>query len=103
MSRDDVQFVGTWTIITSCFFTILISTWTAIHPRIHVNRRLRNAHKFLQLVKAIMAPEMVCLESLQEFLQARKAARRCADATGRRFKIRHGFFLSMMGNWGSNE
>ncbi|CAH0056144.1 unnamed protein product [Clonostachys solani] len=88
---------GTLSIISSCMFTIIICTWTTIHPRIHVSRRLRNTHKFYQLVKALFAPEMVCLESLQEFLQARKAVRRCYEATGGRFKVIHGFYLGMMG------
>ncbi|KAF5684426.1 hypothetical protein FCIRC_3975 [Fusarium circinatum] len=49
---------GTWSLITSCLFTIAICTWTAIHPRIHVSRQLRHQHKFYQLVKAVLAPEM---------------------------------------------
>lgn len=57
---------GTWKIITSSLFTVIICTWTAIRPRIHVTRRLRTVHKFYQLVKIIFAPEMVYLESLQE-------------------------------------
>ncbi|KAK3358073.1 hypothetical protein B0T25DRAFT_580040 [Lasiosphaeria hispida] len=40
---------------------------------------------------------MVCLESLQELIQARKAVRRCAKATNGEFTILHGFFLGMMG------
>ncbi|KAI8722591.1 hypothetical protein NCS52_00403200 [Fusarium sp. LHS14.1] len=88
---------GTWSIISSCFFAILICTWTAIHPRVHVSRRIHHAHKFYQLVKAILAPEMVCLESLQEFLQARKAVRRCAKATNGEFRTVHGFYVCMMG------
>jgi hypothetical protein len=88
---------GTWSLVTSCLFTIAICTWTAIHPRIHVSRPLRHRHKFYQLVKAVLAPEMVCLESLQEFLQARKAMRRCAETTNKEFKMVHGFYLCMMG------
>ncbi|KAF5701149.1 hypothetical protein FMUND_13996 [Fusarium mundagurra] len=88
---------GTWSLITSCLFTITICTWTAIHPRIHVSRQLRHQHKFYQLVKAVLAPEMVYLESLQEFLQARKAVRRCAATTNNEFKTVHGFYLCMMG------
>ncbi|KAL2022011.1 hypothetical protein VTK56DRAFT_6251 [Thermocarpiscus australiensis] len=40
---------------------------------------------------------MVCLESLQEFLQGRKAVRRCAKSTNGQFKTVHGFYLGMMG------
>ncbi|SPQ20904.1 2e0332dd-2639-4ba2-b789-3678d10ef824 [Thermothielavioides terrestris] len=88
---------GTWAIITSSLFTIGICTWTAIHPRTHVSRRLRATHKLCQLVKAIIAPEMVCLESIQELIQARKAVRRCAQATNGEFTLLHGFYLGMMG------
>jgi len=88
---------GTWTIITSSLFTIIVCTWTAIHPRTHVSRRLRNTHKLCQLVKAIIAPEMVCLESLQELIQAQKAVRRCANAATGKFTLLHGFYLGMMG------
>ncbi|KFA51527.1 hypothetical protein S40293_06338 [Stachybotrys chartarum IBT 40293] len=95
VNDDDTR--GTWSIITSCLFTIVICTWTAIHPRIHVSRSMRHRHKFYQLVKALLAPEMVCLESIQEFIQARKVARRCAQATNGRFKLIHGFYVSMLG------
>ncbi|KAF5974322.1 hypothetical protein FBULB1_7829 [Fusarium bulbicola] len=56
---------GTWSLITSCLFTIAICTWTAIHPRIHVSRQLRHQHKFYQLVKAVLAPEMVVWFTVQ--------------------------------------
>lgn len=88
---------GTWDIIDSCFLTILICTWTAIHPRIHVIRRLRNTHKILQLVKTLLAPEMVCLESMQEWVQARKTIRRCAPATDGRLGMAEAFYLGMLG------
>lgn len=88
---------GTWDIIVSCFFTIVICTWTAIHPRIHVTRRLRNIHKTLQLVKTLLAPEMVCLESMQEWVQARKTVRRCAPATNGRLGMSQAFYLGMLG------
>lgn len=88
---------GTWDIITSCFLTILICTWTAIHPRIHVISRLRNTHKALQLVKTLLAPEMVCLESLQEWVQARKTVRRCGPATDGRLTMVQAFYIGMLG------
>lgn len=51
---------------------------------------------FCRLVKAALAPEMVCLESLQELLQARKAMRRCAKTTDEKFKIVHDFYRCML-------
>lgn len=87
---------GTWDIITSSLFTILICTWTVIHPRVHAERRLRNAHKMCQLVKMLLAPEMVCLESLQEWIQARKMIKRCADATGGGLCMVHAYYSTML-------
>lgn len=88
---------GTWDIIVSCFLTILICTWTAIHPRIHVTRRLRNTHKIMQLLKTLLAPEMVCLESMQEWVQARKTVRRCTPATDGRLGMTQALYLGMLG------
>lgn len=88
---------GTFSIITSCFFTILICTWTVIHPRIHTSIRIARLHKLCQLVKTIMAPEMVCLESLQEWVQARKMVRRTAAATDNGLKMLHAFYIGMLG------
>lgn len=44
-----------------------------------------------------MAPEMVCLESLQEWVQARKTVRRTADVTNGGLKLVHAFYISMLG------
>ena len=88
---------GTLDIILSCFITILICTWTAIHPRIHTPRKLARLHKLLQLVKTILAPEMVCLESLQEWVQARKMMRRSSTATEGGLKLVHAFYIGMFG------
>lgn len=87
---------GTFTIITSCFFTIIICTWTVIHPRVHTSHRLAMLHKFLQLVKTIIAPEMVCIESLQEWVQARKMVRRSAQPTQGGLKLVHVFYVGML-------
>lgn len=44
-----------------------------------------------------MAPEMVCLESLQEWVQARKMVRRTASATDNGLKMIHAFYIGMLG------
>ena len=88
---------GTWDIISSCFFTILICTWTAIHSRIHVSIYLARLHKLFQLVKTTLAPEMVCLESLQEWVQARKMVRRSVAATDGGLKFVQAFYIGMLG------
>lgn len=88
---------GTWVIITTSLTTILLCTWTAIHPRAHTDRRIVRRHKLAQLVKAILAPEMVCLESLQEWVQARKMVARSKDATNGGLKMVHAFYIGMLG------
>lgn len=88
---------GTLDILWTCFLTILACTWTAIHPRIHISRRLARWHKAMQLIKMLLAPEMVCLESLQEFVQARKLVRRASVYAGNDFKLVHAFYIGMMG------
>lgn len=45
----------------------------------------------------LLAPEMVCLESLQEWLQARKLARRVDKAIGVQLEPSQAFYLGMMG------
>lgn len=88
---------GTLDIIWSCFLTILICTWTTIHPRIHTSSRVARWHKGLQLVKMLLAPEMVCLESLQEWIQAKKLTRRVDKANGAQLDSSQAFYLGMMG------
>lgn len=51
----------------------------------------------MQLVKTLLAPEMVCLESMQEWVQARKTVRRCAPATDGRLGMAQAFYLGMLG------
>ncbi|KAK8164189.1 hypothetical protein IWX90DRAFT_415979 [Phyllosticta citrichinensis] len=88
---------GTMDIITSCFFTILICTWTVIHPRVLTTQRIARLHKLAQLVKTILAPEMICLESLQEWVQARKMVKRSSHATQDGLKIVQAFYVGMLG------
>lgn len=88
---------GTLDIIWSCFFTILICTWTTIHPRIHTSARLARWHKALVLFKMLLAPDLVCLESLQEWIQARKLVRRVDKAIGMQLDLSQSFYIGMMG------
>lgn len=45
----------------------------------------------------VLAPEMVCLESLQEWVQARKLKRLTANTTHGELQLIHGYYLGMMG------
>lgn len=88
---------GTLSIIFSCVFTTLICTWTVLHPRIHTTSRLFRYHKGFQLVKTILAPELECIEALQEWVQARKMVRRSAEATDKGLTLLHAFYVGMLG------
>ncbi|KAK5086394.1 hypothetical protein LTR05_003562 [Lithohypha guttulata] len=44
-----------------------------------------------------LAPEMVCLESLQEYVQARKLTSRVACNTGNGLQLIHAYYIGMMG------
>lgn len=52
---------GTWDILTSCLITVLICTWTAIHPCIHASNRLARLHKLAQLVHPLLKFAFVSL------------------------------------------
>lgn len=88
---------GSWSIIRSSLITMIACTWTVLHPRIHVDRKLRRLHKACQLSKQILAPELETIEALQELLQARKAKACCAKTTGRQMSLTQAFYIGMMG------
>jgi hypothetical protein len=88
---------GTWKVVTTSILTITICTWTVLHPRIHVGRKLQRAHKACQLVKQVFAPELESIEALQEFLQARKMMKCCAAKTNNGLKFAQSYYIGMMG------
>jgi hypothetical protein len=88
---------GTYSILRSSLLTILICTWTAIHPRIHSSKSLWHWHKGLVFVKMILCPEMVCIEALQELIQAIKMKRRASARTGGDLKLAQAFYIGMLG------
>lgn len=88
---------GTWSVVVTSFVTIIICTWTVLHPRIHVGRKLRRVHKACQLVKQVLASELESIEALQEFLQARKTLDCCTSSTSNGLKLSQSFLIGMMG------
>ena len=88
---------GTWDIISTSLITIIICTWTVLHPRIHVGRKLRRFHKTCQFIKQILAPELETIEALQELIQARKAIKCCAAQTKNEMTLTRSFYIGMMG------
>lgn len=88
---------GTLSLLWSCLSTTFLCTWVVIHPRIHTRRLHRTLHKIALSLKTVIAPECIAAESVQEWLQARRILRRCAQYTKGQFSITHAFYLGMFG------
>ncbi|KAF2107829.1 hypothetical protein BDV96DRAFT_672646 [Lophiotrema nucula] len=88
---------GSWKIIVTSLLTIIICTWTVLHPRIHVGRKLRRVHKACQFIKQVSAPELETIEATQEFIQARKMMECCAEKTENILELIQSFYIGMMG------
>lgn len=88
---------GTWSLITSCVFTLLFCTWVVIHSRVYRIRRLQKLHKVAVFLKAIIAPEFIAVEGLQEWRQSRRMVQQCAGLTDGKFTLRHAFYVGMLG------
>lgn len=88
---------GTLTLISTCLTTILLCTWVMIHPRVYKSQKHATAHKFAMFFKAIIAPEFIAVEALQEWTQCRRMQRDCARRTGNQFQLVHAFYVSMLG------
>lgn len=84
---------GTLGIIASCLTTSFLCTWVVIHPRVYKHRLL---HKIVLFLKAIIAPEFIAVEGLQEWSQARKMAKSCKEVTEGRLKPVHAFYIGML-------
>jgi hypothetical protein len=87
---------GTLTVITTCLVTIFLCTWVVIHPRVCKRELYATVHKIALFLKAILAPEFIAVEGLQEWAQCRRMARDCATVTGGKFKLIHAFYVSML-------
>jgi hypothetical protein len=53
-------------------------------------------YKITLFIKAILAPEFIAVEGLQEWTQSRRMKRDCAKITGWGFKLIHAFYVSML-------
>jgi len=88
---------GTLSLLWSCLSTTFLCTWVVIHPRIHIRRLHRTLHNIVLALKTVIAPECIAAESVQEWLQARRIVRQCAQSINGDFKIVHAFYLGMFG------
>jgi hypothetical protein len=87
---------GTLSLISTCFFTIFLCTWVVIHPRVYKRRLVGRLHKVALFLKTIITPEFVAVEGLQEWSQARKVVKNCAEVTGGGLKLVHAFYIGML-------
>ncbi|KAF2232011.1 hypothetical protein EV356DRAFT_525605 [Viridothelium virens] len=87
---------GTLTLIISCLFTIFLCTWVVIHPRITKNPLRRLLHKAALFVKAVLAPELIAVEGLQEWNQGRKMVENCKNRTEGDLKLVQAFYIGML-------
>jgi hypothetical protein len=53
-------------------------------------------HKFALFLKAILAPEFIAVEGLQEWWQCRRMVEDCAESTESKFELIHAFYVSML-------
>ena len=87
---------GTLSLTATCLVTIFLCTWVVIHPRVYKRRLYATLHKFALFFKAILAPELIAVEGLQEWVQCRRMVGDCATLTGGKFKLIHAFYISML-------
>ncbi|KAJ5930340.1 hypothetical protein N7466_005833 [Penicillium verhagenii] len=87
---------STISLITTCLATILLCTWVVIHPRVYKRQSYATLHKLALFFKALLAPEFIAVEGLQEWSQCRRMERECAISTGGELKFIHAFYISML-------
>ncbi|KAJ5895434.1 hypothetical protein N7495_007125 [Penicillium taxi] len=87
---------GSLGLITSCLVTIFLCTWVVIHPRVYQRVSYARLHKIALFFKAVIAPEFIAVEGLQEWAQCRRMERECANSSGGQFNIIHAFYVSML-------
>ncbi|KAI4130897.1 MAG: hypothetical protein LQ338_001494 [Usnochroma carphineum] len=87
---------GTLGLIVTCLFTIFLCTWVVIHPRVCKRPPLRVLHKIALFLKALIAPEFIAVEGLQEWSQAQRMVKGCAGLTGGGLKLVHAFYIGML-------
>ncbi|TDL15008.1 hypothetical protein BD410DRAFT_684291, partial [Rickenella mellea] len=87
----------TWSIIWSCLVTVFSCTWVAIHPNIPAPYETAfeiNLRRAGIMLMAVIAPELVILWAMRQWLVARKLATRHRT---KGWTQTHGFFSTMGG------
>ena len=66
---------GTWSLLYSCVFTLVLCVWTAIHlnvPSYHESKTSQWLRKLKWVLLAIIAPELGVYTACEQYSQARK-------------------------------
>ena len=87
---------GSLGLIVTCLFTIFLCTWVVIHARVYRRPSRRLLHKITLFIKAIVAPEFIAVEGLQEWSQSKRMVKDCAELTEGRLKLIHAYYISML-------
>ncbi|CZT04515.1 uncharacterized protein RCO7_10433 [Rhynchosporium graminicola] len=87
---------GTLTLVSSCSLTIFLCTWVVIHPRVSKRPTIRRLHKLALFLKTLVGPELIAVEALQEWSQAKKMKLSCAPFTGGQLKLIQAYFIGML-------
>lgn len=66
---------GTLSLLWSCFATILLCTWNAIHPNIPAqsnNELFTFGERIADLITGLLAPEVFAVEAVHRYTDAKK-------------------------------
>lgn len=88
---------GTLHLISTCLFTSLLCTWVVIHRRVSKRAIFGRLHKIVLFLMAVVAPEFIAVEGLQEWSQAKRMVKNCVGFTGGGLKLGHAFYIGMLG------
>ena len=73
---------GTWSLLYSCVFTLVLCVWTAIHlnvPSYHESQLSQWLRKLKWVLLAIMAPEFCAYTACEQYLEAKNLIRQLAE------------------------
>lgn len=75
--QEEPKLRGTFTILTSCLSTLFICTWSALHVDVQHGKSTmaRFRDKCGWLLVGLLAPEIVLLIAINQFLEARSLTR----------------------------
>ena len=78
---------GTWSLLYSCTFTLVLCVWTAIHlnvPSYHESQISRWLRKLKWVLLAIIAPELGVYTAFEQYFQVKELIGELAEASVRK-------------------